>query len=118
MAEPSDRAVEHEHSDADPHLIAWLAAGTAAFLVLSPCVLQILFPEALHRRVVVGNRMDVPAPRLQIDPKSDLAALRQAEAKRLSSYGWADPDRKTIHIPLERALTLTLERGLADWPKP
>src|SRR4051794_34981012 len=118
MAGPSGRAVEYEQSDADPRLIAWLAIGIVVFLVLSPFVLRLLFPGSFHSGVATGNLTDVPAPQLQIDPQQDLVALREAEAKRLSSYGWVSRDRNIVHVPIERALGLTLERGLPDWPKP
>jgi hypothetical protein len=117
MTGPSG-TVEYEPADAEPRLIAGLAAGAAAFLILTPLVLQLLYPQALHRRVVVGDAAAVPAPRLQIDPPADLSATRQAEAKRLSAYGWVDRDRNIVHVPIDRALELTLERGLPGWPKP
>jgi hypothetical protein len=118
MTGPSGKAVEYETSDAEPRLIAWLAGGTVVFLVLSPLILQLLFPDSVHRSVFVGKLAEVPAPRLQINPEHDLAALRQAEAKRLSGYGWINRERKIVHMPIERAFTLTLERGLPGWSKP
>src|SRR5436190_14688550 len=45
---PSGSGVAHEHSDAQPRLIGLLAAGTAAFLILSPLVLGLVFPQSLH----------------------------------------------------------------------
>jgi hypothetical protein len=118
MADPSDRTVAYEQSDAPARLIAWLAAAIAAFLIMSPLVLQLLFPDARQHAVIAGNLSTIAGPRLQIDPARELAELRQAEAKRLSSYGWVDAGQRTVHIPIERALALTLKRGLAGWPKP
>jgi hypothetical protein len=43
--------------------------------------------------------------------------LRQAETARLSGYGWVERTQGIVHIPIARALALTVERGLPDWPK-
>jgi hypothetical protein len=118
MTGPSGRAVEYERTDAAPRLIAWLAAGAVAFLILSPLILQLLFPESLLRDTAVKNLADIPAPQLQTDPQRDLALFRRMEENQLSSYGWIDRDRQIAHVPIERALALIRERGLTGWPKP
>ncbi len=118
MTRPSGTAVEYETTDAEPVLIAWLAAGTAAFLLLTPLILQLVFPETLHREVVIGDLAGVPAPRLQINPRRELDAFRRTEEKKLSTYGWTNQDRGIVHIPIERAMDLTIVRGLPNWPKP
>ena len=38
--------------------------------------------------------------------------------QRLTSFGWVDRDRKIVRIPIERAMGLLTERGLAEWPSP
>jgi hypothetical protein len=50
-------------------------------------------------------------------PRAELTALRAAEAARLSSYGWVDRAGGAVHLPLNRAIALTVERGLPGWPK-
>jgi hypothetical protein len=115
--EASGRTVEYEASDAEPRLIAWLGAGVAVFLCLSPLALQLVFPDALHRAVNTGPLANIPGPRLQIDPRQDLAALRHAEAEQLSHYGWVNQEQKTVHMPIDHAIALTLERGLPGWSR-
>jgi hypothetical protein len=115
MTEASERSVEYEGSDASPKLIVALAAAVALFLVLSPLVLRLAYPGALHRSVIVAPIVGIPAPRLQPDPAEDLAALRRAEDERLSSYGWIDREQKTVHMPIDRAMNATVERGLPGW---
>ena len=117
MRDASDR-VEYEPSDAEPRLIAWLAVVVGLFLLLSPLTLRLLFPESMHRAVIVGDLSQVPSPRLQIDPAQDLASVRRGEDARLSSYGWVDRERKIVHMPVERGIAVMLERGLPGWPKP
>ena len=45
-------------------------------------------------------------------PVTDLAALRAAEQKALTSYGWVDHEKGVVHIPIDQAMKLTLQRGL------
>jgi hypothetical protein len=57
-----------------------------------------------------------PLPRLQPDPPADLAKVRAEEADRLKSYGWIDKDAGVVHIPLDQAMKIALERGLVQGP--
>jgi hypothetical protein len=52
-----------------------------------------------------------PAPRLQTDPRGDLAALHAREAKQLDNYGWLDKQAGRVHIPVDRAMQLLAEDG-------
>jgi hypothetical protein len=54
-----------------------------------------------------------PNPLLQnnVTAKTDLMLMRQAEDARLHGTG-TNEDGQTVHIPIERAIDLTLERGL------
>jgi hypothetical protein len=53
-----------------------------------------------------------PEPRLQTNPRGDLRALRDEENQILNSYKWVDKGAGIVRIPIERAMKLTLERGL------
>jgi hypothetical protein len=53
-----------------------------------------------------------PAPRLQTDEPGDLAKYRAEEDQKLTTYGWVDRQNGVVHIPIERAKALLLERGL------
>jgi hypothetical protein len=53
-----------------------------------------------------------PAPRLQPDPARELAEMRAQEDALLHSYGWVDRSAGVVRIPIERAMQLTLDRGL------
>jgi hypothetical protein len=49
--------------------------------------------------------------RLPVGP--DAAQRLQAETEAtLTSYGWVDRDRGVVHIPIDRAIELLIERGL------
>lgn len=108
---------DYERSDASGSLLAWLFGGLGFFLLLTPLLLGSVYPGAF-RQAAVAPAPASPAPRLQVDPAADLAAFRAAEASELSSYAWEDRAAGVVRIPIDRALALTAERGLPDWPKP
>jgi len=51
-------------------------------------------------------------PHLQVTPAVDLAEVRAAEQRILSSYEWVDRPNGVVRIPIERAIELTAARGL------
>jgi hypothetical protein len=118
MANSPHESVGYEPSDAEPQLIGWLAGGIGAFLLISPFALLLFFPTSLYGGISAPNLKEIPAPRLQTNPQRDLAAFREGENKRLSSYGWVSRNHNTVHMPIERAVEMTIERGLPGWPKP
>ncbi len=54
-----------------------------------------------------------PTPRLQPEPVTDMDKFRAQVEDRLNSYGWVDEKAGIVHIPIERAIELTVQRGLA-----
>lgn len=65
--------------------------------------------------VAVADRLP-PDPRLQTNPKKDLADLRAYEADTLAHYAWVDKNNGVARIPIENAMKLVLERGLPARP--
>ncbi|MBI4166268.1 MAG: hypothetical protein HY508_11105 [Acidobacteria bacterium] len=59
-----------------------------------------------------------PAPRLSVRPVEELKRNLEEEKARLSSYGWIDQNAGTVHIPIERAMELSLEKGFPVRPSP
>ena len=55
-----------------------------------------------------------PEPRLQTNPREDLRELRDAEQDTLTTYGWVDRNAGIVRIPIDEAITLTLQRGLPE----
>ena len=61
-----------------------------------------------------------PEPRLQGAPGhqssglDDMLEMRARENRILSSYGWVDQQSGVVHIPIEEAKKLMLERGMAE----
>ena len=53
-----------------------------------------------------------PDPRLETDERTQLNGIRMAEEQELNSYSWIDEKAGTVHIPIERAMELLVQRGL------
>jgi hypothetical protein len=53
-----------------------------------------------------------PEPRLQTNPRGDLRELRDQEDKVLNGYSWVDKSAGVVRIPIDRAMELTIQRGL------
>src|SRR5689334_6475388 len=111
------RPRDYERTDADPRLVGALALGLAVFLVITPLLLKVLYPGASNLGVIPSSLPKPPSPRLQVDPVTDLNALRATEHQQLDSYGWINRESRVAHIPIDRAMELTGERGLPGWPQ-
>jgi hypothetical protein len=53
-----------------------------------------------------------PEPRLQTNPRQDLADLRVREDEALAGYSWVDRNAGIVRIPIDEAIKKTLARGL------
>ena len=51
-------------------------------------------------------------PRLQISPPVEMEAFRAREEAELNSYGWLNKTAGIVHIPIEQAMELLLQKGL------
>ena len=93
-----------------------LAAASLA-TILALVALAAFGAHALLRPERVATplaaRADVPAPRLQSAPASDLAAFRRQKEAMLDEYRWIDRDRGVVRIPIDRAMQLLVERSAA-----
>src|SRR5208282_2250111 len=58
-----------------------------------------------------------PTPRVQIDDgNQDVADLHAREELLLENYSWADRTQGKVRIPIDRAMELIAQRGLAQAP--
>jgi hypothetical protein len=53
-----------------------------------------------------------PVPRLQADPHAVLVPFVRSQDSILAGYGWVSRDSGIVHIPIERAMQLIVEKGL------
>jgi hypothetical protein len=61
-------------------------------------------------------RMLPPSPRLQAHPRQELKDYCAAQEQEVDTYGWVDQPSGVTRIPIDRAIALTLERGLPARP--
>jgi hypothetical protein len=59
-----------------------------------------------------------PEPRLQAAPKIEIKDLRADEDAILNSYGWIDPAKGTVRIPIDQAIDIVTQKGLPSKPSP
>ncbi len=93
--------------------------GLVLLLVLAwaiPTWLQSDLTERREDRMPAANplakygRTVPPIPRLQVNPDRDIATYRAAQEARLRGYGWVDRSEGVVHIPVDRAMELLVER--------
>lgn len=120
---PNPPGAQYEHTDIDPAIGYKFAAWLAVAMLISAAMVYGSFwffersEQARDRAVqqfplAVGLVKEPPTPRLQTQPFKDVYLLRQGENERLESYGWVDKEAGIVRMPIERAMELTLERGL------
>lgn len=116
------QAVDHEHSDVNIRAILSFGAVLVAVTLFVSFIVWLLFGyfESRENRqaarefplaVEQENRLP-PEPRLQTNPRQDLRDLRTEEDQVLTTYGWIDRNAGIVHIPIDEAIKLTLQRGL------
>ena len=121
-------AVHHEHSDVNIRAILGFGGALFAVAVAVHVLIYALFgyfdsregvqrPAEYPLAASQGHR-EPPEPRLQTDPRQDLADMRAKEDEQLQSYGWVDKNAGIVRIPIEAAMKLTLERGLPARTEP
>ena len=98
-------------------LVALTVAGLAAsWIVMTYFVrVQKLGPPASP---FDQTRTIPPAPRLSVRPVEELKKHMEGDKTRLNGYGWVDQNAGTVHIPIERAMELSLEKGFPVRPSP
>jgi hypothetical protein len=59
-----------------------------------------------------------PEPRLQAQPRIELRDLHADEDAILNSYGWIDPNKGIVRIPIDQAIDIVAQKGLPSKPSP
>jgi hypothetical protein len=114
--------VHHEESDVNIVGIFMFGATLFAAIVIVSLIVGGLFKylDTRERRqpapeyplaATEENRLP-PEPRLQTNPRQDLADLRAREEQALTGYAWVDRNAGLVRIPIDEAIKKTLERGL------
>ncbi len=117
----------HEVRDLSVRGILWFGVGLLAMgacaLIVSTAVLVVSSKQGgISYQYPPANLNNAPAPTLPPEPRREavpgeqLQQLRSHEDQLLNTYGWIDQKAGTVHIPIDRAMDLLLQRGLPSRP--
>jgi len=118
---PPGSTYEHTDAHVGPMIkfAIWLVASALIVHIGLAGMYWLLVREATERvdtqryPLAVNGAPRLPAePRLQQFPRNELYDFRTKEEAELHSYGWVDKNSGTVHIPIEDAMRLVLQRGV------
>jgi hypothetical protein len=131
MSGPSNENpdVRYEKKDINPRSTLWFGVWVLVIMVVVAFLMKPLYDVLVAREVATQPKaayvddpdpkaIEPPAPRLQVTPERDLAALRAQEDAILASYAWIEKDRGIVRIPIEEAMRIVAENGLPTFPPP
>jgi hypothetical protein len=87
--------------------------ATASPLVTSKGAMSRVVTQADMDRAFKDNG----APMLETDERGQFRDFLINQENQLNSYGWVDEKDGVAHIPIERAMELTVQRGLPVYPQ-
>lgn len=118
----------YEHTDAH----TWLIAKFMFWLVVTAVLTHIGLGFMYEMMIEQGERRDEgeisyplaaeqeprlpPTPRLQASPSNEFYQFSREEQSLLHTYGWANREAGTVHIPIDEAMRLAVERGMPSRP--
>jgi hypothetical protein len=119
---PTPPGAGYEHTDANTRIISqflfWLGVATIVVIV----GMWGMFALFVEQRREVGepefplavglDQRQAPEPRLQQFPLWEYQEFQRREDALLRGYGWVNEATGTVHIPIEDAMRIVVERGL------
>lgn len=131
--EEGDGQVSYERGDINVYQITAFGIGLFVGCIVVVFAMWAMF-HFLAKRADNENPKNPPAmmkerqtlppePRLQgivkpEPPHVELAQLRADEDAILNSYGWVDPSKGTVRIPVDLAIDIVSAKGLLSRPSP
>jgi hypothetical protein len=112
---------EYEHTDASIGIIVkflvWLVVSAIVIHVGLGLMYQLLIDQSIevvpaYPLARADERRLPPMPRLQQFPPNELYQFRLGEEEMLDNYGWMNKNAGTVHIPIEEAMRLAIDRGV------
>jgi hypothetical protein len=110
-----NRDVAYEPRDVPPRIVLLLAAMVAGAVLVASVALFYAYPQARPAAPRALGELP-PEPRLQIDERTDMAALRAQQLQRLQSWGWIDRAHGVAHQPIDQAMQRVAREGIDLWP--
>jgi len=121
-----EQSVKAGHEVTDVHNAPLLTffAVCAAFLVVVSLGLIWVFDHyrttqrgaSFVAQPFENERPVAPPPQLQVEPRADIGRYYSSQQQILNSYGWVDKQNGIVRIPIDRAMQLTLQKGLPARP--
>ncbi|MEP6714985.1 MAG: hypothetical protein ABJC09_05390 [Terriglobia bacterium] len=125
--------VSHERRDVNVFQITAFGIGLLISCIVVVFAMWAMFDFLYHREdmknaqippSMMRNRPTLPPePRLQgipepIQPHVELEQLHADEDAILNNYGWLDPAKGTVRIPIDQAIDMVAQKGLPSKPSP
>ncbi|MBI5030846.1 MAG: hypothetical protein HZB51_09990 [Chloroflexi bacterium] len=117
---------DHEPRDLNVRGILIFFAGLGGMMTIALLVVTVTLmlgsTRGMNLKIPPSDLTNAPAPTLPAEPRLEaipglqLQELRAIENKRLNTYGWIDQKAGIVHIPIERAMDLLIQRGLPVRP--
>ncbi len=118
-----DPSEDYEHRDADTGSLLKFGLGLLVVLIVVLFSMKWMFsyfaksqPLGPPASPFENVRVLPPQPRLQVKPGADLRSYCGDQMQKLDTYGWVDPENGVVRIPIDRAIEVTIERGLPARP--
>ncbi len=122
-AHEHDSQVAFERKDVNVFQISAFGVGLLLACIVVVFAMWAMFDFFYHREdaknadnpnalMMKQRPSQPPEPRLQAEPKVELKDMRADEDAILNSYGWLDPNKGTVRIPLALAIDMTAQKGL------
>ena len=121
----SNPTVAHEETDADTRAITRYGIGLAFLLITCNVLVWWLFDHLSAREsrlspavpAIVKEQAptEPPEPRLQGNPQLDMRNMLDEEDAVLNHYGWVDPDRGIVRIPVQQAIEIVAQKGVPQF---
>jgi len=98
--------------------MVWLCIGIVASAILMYAVYRAFQAQEVAKDRPASPLVDrskphlPPEPRLQDRPDLDLQRYQMEQERILTSYGWLDPARRIVRIPVDQAIEILAARGL------
>jgi hypothetical protein len=120
--------VSHETRDVDVFQISAFGIGLLLSCIVVVFAMWAMFDFLFKREdaknannpaaAMMNERPKLPPePRLQAEPKIELKDLRADEDAILNSYGWIDPNKGIVRIPIDQAIDIVAQK-LPSKPSP
>jgi len=113
----------HETGDVNVWAIGRFGIALVAIIAISLVLLVGLFKFFQAREAATPVAVNVdptklfPEPRLQRTPVPDLKTIRAEEDQMLNSYGWVDPQKQLVRVPIGVAIDILAKKGLPARPQ-